>query len=142
MKKLLFLFIIICSTKVFAQTYPAGLNVNDNQYQLIFAQRPLSGSKADIAGFVPVVPDFTLESKVTCFGKRDDANIFSVPFSKSGFVNGSIPTGDSVFSIYGAVPDPAFLMAWHLDKICQERGIIISEGATTRARGVDPRPGR
>ncbi len=113
---------------------PSGLNVNDNQYQLIFAQRPLSGSKADIAGVVPLVPEFTLESKVTCFGKSDEANNFSVPFAKSGFVNGTIPAGDTVFSIYGAVPDPAYLMAWHLDKICLERGIAVSEGATTVAR--------
>ncbi len=113
---------------------PSGLNVNDNQYQLIFAQRPLNGAKADMAGMVPIVPEFALDSKVKCFGKGDESNIFSVPFAKSGFVNGTIPTGESVFSIYGAVPDPAYLLAWHLKRVCTEQGIVITDSATTIGR--------
>ena len=113
---------------------PSGLNVNDNQYQLIFAPRPLAGVKADIIGLAPIVPDFTLESKVKCFGKTDEANIFSMPFSKVGLVDGTIPAGENIFSIYGAVPDPAYLFAWHLRRVCMEQGIAVTDSATTAAR--------
>lgn len=113
---------------------PSGLNVNDNQYQLIFAPRPLVGAKADIAGFAPIVPDFTLDNKVKCFGKTDEANIFSMPFSKVGLVNGTIPAGENVFSIYGATPDPPYLLAWHLRRVCTEHGIVVTDSATTAAR--------
>ena len=113
---------------------PSGLNVNDNQYQLIFTQRPLVDVKTDIAGIVPIVPEFALENKVKSFGKTDEANIFSMPFSKVGMVNGTIPAGENVFSIYGSVPDPAYLFAWHLRRVCTENGIGVTDSATTAAR--------
>ncbi len=112
---------------------PSGLNFHENLYELTFQQNQSVGTHPAISSVVPYMPDFQHINEVkSIIGGGDNAYIYAVPNSTSGFVRGTIPTGNGAFSIKGSIPDPPFFAAWYLRKSLIELGIAVSDSATTQ----------
>ena len=111
----------------------SGLNLNENLYELNFAQNSMAGSPPSVLGLTPHVPDFTMYNEVnSTAGGSDDAYIYTAPYSQVGIVRGTIPAGSRLFKINGAVPDPPYFAAWHLRRTLMEKGIEVTDSATTQ----------
>lgn len=113
---------------------PSALNFNENSYRLYFTQNPNENTPPSVSGLSPEVPEFRIINEVLCKGKTDDSYIYSVPESQVGIVRGYIPNGTGSFDIKGALPDPPLFAAWHLRRSLRERGIEVTDSATTNVR--------
>ena len=112
---------------------PSGLNFHENLYELTFQQNQSVGTHPSVLNVAPYIPDFQHINEVkSIVGGGDNAYIYAVPNSTSGFVRGTIPTGNGAFSIKGSIPDPPFFAAWHLRRTLIERNIAVSDSATTQ----------
>lgn len=92
--------------------YGAGagaLNWRENQYDLILASGSSIGMPVSIIRTKPELHGVTIRSALTTAAKGtgDNAYIFLPPGSREGVVRGTIPLGETAFSISGAMPDPA-----------------------------------
>jgi D-alanyl-D-alanine carboxypeptidase/D-alanyl-D-alanine-endopeptidase (penicillin-binding protein 4) len=112
---------------------PSGLNFHENMYDLNFLQSPSAGSPPSVLSLSPHVPHFNLINEVkSTTGSGDDAYIFSVPYSTTGIVRGTIPAGTGQFSISGALPDPPLFAAWHMRKTLLDLGIEVTDSISTQ----------
>jgi serine-type D-Ala-D-Ala carboxypeptidase/endopeptidase (penicillin-binding protein 4) len=112
---------------------PSGLNIHENLYYLNFIQNPSVGTPPSVLGTTPHVPDFKMYNEVnSAAGGGDNANIYAAPYARTGIVSGTIPAGNGNFDIKGTLPDPPYLIAWHLRKTLREKGISVLDSATTQ----------
>ncbi len=114
---------------------PSGLTFNENQFKLTFQQQLEIGTRPYMNSISPYVPEFDLQNNTTSIdGGGDNVNIFSMPYTKTGFVNGTLPIGSRNIDVFGAVPDPALFTAWHLRKSLTDSGIVVTDSATTQRK--------
>ncbi len=112
---------------------PSGLNIHENLYYLNFFQNPSVGSPPSVFGTTPQVPHFKMYNEVnSAAGGGDNAYIYAAPYARTGIVTGTIPAGNGSFNIKGSIPDPPYLAAWHLKRVLIEKGIMVSDSATTQ----------
>lgn len=112
---------------------PSGLNLNENLYELHFTQNPTVGSPPSVSKLVPHVPHFQMYNEVISKnGGGDDSFIYCPPYSSIGIVKGAIPAGNGVFKINGSIPDAPFFTAWHLKHQLEDKGIRVTDSATTQ----------
>ena len=112
---------------------PSGLNFHENLYDLTFQQNPNAGLPPSVLSINPYIPDFQLVNEIKSVPNgSDESSIYTVPYNSIGYVRGTIPTGTGKFTINGAIPDPPFFAAWYLRKNLIERGIEVTDSATTQ----------
>ena len=112
---------------------PSGLNFHENLYELTFQQNQNMGTHPSVNSVIPYIPDFQLINEVkSIVGGGDNAYIYAVPNSPTGFIRGTIPIGKALFKIKGSIPDPPLFAAWHLRKNLIKHGISVSDSATTQ----------
>ena len=113
---------------------PSGLTFHENFYDLALRQTLYIDSSPSVSSIIPQVPDFQLINELkTIKGGGDDAYIYAVPYGKTGVLRGTIPAGNGgQFTISGALPDPPLFAAWHLQKTLREKGIDVTDSATTQ----------
>jgi serine-type D-Ala-D-Ala carboxypeptidase/endopeptidase (penicillin-binding protein 4) len=92
--------------------YGAGassLNWRENQYDIILKAGEKLGDKATIEKIIPRLENEGLYSEVITAkkGSGDNAFIYLPPYAMSGYVRGTIPLGESSFTISGAMPNAA-----------------------------------
>jgi serine-type D-Ala-D-Ala carboxypeptidase/endopeptidase (penicillin-binding protein 4) len=92
--------------------YGAGassLNWRENQYDIILKAGEKLGDKATIEKIIPRLENEGLYSEVITAkkGSGDNAFIYLPPYAMSGYVRGTIPLGESSFTISGALPNAA-----------------------------------
>ncbi len=105
-----------------------GLNVNENLYNVYFRQTNDLGNFAAISRFLPELPNLFYTNKVTIAekGSGDNVLIYSTPLNNNILMQGTIPAGNNEFVVKGAMPDPAYLFAYHIQKSFVESGGSIT----------------
>ncbi len=112
---------------------PSGLNFHENLYELTFQQNKNVGTPPSVWSAMPYIPNFQLMNEVKgIVGGGDDAYIYATPYSNIGYIRGTIPIGTGLFKINGALPDPPLFAAWHLRKNLINKGIEVTDSATTQ----------
>ncbi len=111
---------------------PAGaINVLDNTYKLFFQPTKL-GQVANILRTEPEIRHlrFINEVKTAEAGTGDRASIAGAPYDPVRYVTGTIPMG-GVFSIKGAIPDPAYYLAYQLHQKLKNSQVSIAHMPVT-----------
>jgi D-alanyl-D-alanine carboxypeptidase/D-alanyl-D-alanine-endopeptidase (penicillin-binding protein 4) len=107
-----------------------GLSVFDNTYEIHF--KTFSGS------FYPVIkeiiPDecrFELSNFLVASGTTDEGYVFAAPYSKQGWLAGTIPVNQEDFVLKASITDPPLLLAKIMSQKIKAGGIKISDDPTT-----------
>lgn len=94
---------------------PSGLSWRDNTFELDLSSPPLPGKLCEIVAIRPPQKELEFKSRVfSASNNKDSAYIFGYPGLSKWEVRGSIPTHQNVFTIKGALPDPAYQFALEL----------------------------
>lgn len=103
-----------------------GLNIAQNTYRLNFKPGQ-EHQLAEVTGTDPEVPfiEFANEMKTGPVGSGDNGYIFGVPYNNLRYLRGSVPAGNSTFTIKGSLPDPPYFLAWHFHKLLQKGGVKV-----------------
>jgi len=113
-----------------------GLNWHENQYELVLQPGEKVGDTARILRdepfeAAPILDNYIITAKK---GSGDNAYIYSTPYSPLGFVDGTIPQQDELFTIAGAITQPSVLINDLIRKIFKNtiliKDIIRSETAS------------
>ncbi len=109
-----------------------GLTFHENQFFCTF-RTSRSGSKAAFSGTDPKLPgiQFINEMRVGPSGSGDKGFIYGVPYGKIFYLRGTVPAGNSSYTIKGALPDPAFFCARAFTKYLNQNGLSVTAEATT-----------
>ena len=110
-----------------------GLNIHENLYYLKFRQNPRLGASPSIASVQPLVDELNFRNELTSAprGTGDNAYIYGSPYTNLKYIRGTIPVGNQIFSIKGALPNPPLFFAQYLEKKLREIGIEVGNRATT-----------
>lgn len=121
-----------------------GLNWRENQFDLILQSGLKVGDPVTIKSTEPAL----LRSKLVLMnelrsgakGSGDNAYIYLAPYTDIGFVRGTIPLGETKFTISGAIPNPPQLLADLLAKKMEDTGIRVKDmiGSFYSPIGKDP----
>lgn len=111
----------------------SGLNWRENQYDLKLKSGNREGDKVTIVAAVPKVYDVSLTNELTAgpAGSGDNAYIYLPPYATAGFVRGTIPPGQSVFTISGSFPNPALQLTRTLTDELIKQGMGIDSNIAT-----------
>ena len=107
-----------------------GLSVFDNTFEIHFRTSG-EGSIPIITGIVPDVCRFELSNQLIASGDSDKGYVFTAPYSKYGWLAGSIPVNKDDFVLKAAITDPPLLLAEIIDNKLDSMGVVISEDPST-----------
>ncbi len=110
-------------------TGTSSLCINDNLYYLYFKPNETVGGKAKVIRIEPKIENlkFTNYMKTGKKGSGDNGYIFCAPKQYNAILRGTIPQGESEFSIKGSMPDPALFAAQYLIKSLENNGIEVAK---------------
>jgi len=111
--------------------YGAGIsaiNWHENQYDLKLAPGAKEGDSVKILGTSPQLDlNATInELKTGPRGSGDNAYVYLPPFALNAIVRGTIPLGESPFTIAGSFPNPTMAALMHLGRYFLSNGIKLS----------------
>tara|TARA_R110002096_G_scaffold200639_13_gene384746 strand:+ start:528 stop:1985 length:1458 start_codon:yes stop_codon:yes gene_type:complete len=112
----------------------SGLTFHQNQFFCTFRTSSV-GSEATLIGTDPRLPgiEFFNEMRVGSAGSGDNGYIYGVPYGKVFYLRGTVPAGNSSFTIKGSLPDPAFFCARAFTKHLNQREFeVTGEPSTIR----------
>ncbi|ANE49904.1 D-alanyl-D-alanine carboxypeptidase/D-alanyl-D-alanine-endopeptidase [Flavisolibacter tropicus] len=94
-----------------------GLNWRENQYDLFLSSGAAVGSKVVVEKTKPWLYRYSLESQATAGakGSGDNAYIYFPLDEGKGVIRGTIPAGETNFTISGALPDPNYQFTATID---------------------------
>lgn len=100
--------------------YGAGLhalNINENLYRVVFRPDRSIGNPAPVLRTEPPLPYLTFFNRVTTDAANtgDHVNIYLAPFASQSDLTGQVPTGVAEFEVKGALPNPAYTVAFALN---------------------------
>ncbi len=108
----------------------SGLNINENLYEIHFKPGKSLGEDAPVLRLSPSVPNITYINKVTTAerGSGDNVLVYNTPFSNTIISEGTVPIGPADFVVKGSLPDPAYFLAFHVQRKFRElQGEVINE---------------
>lgn len=109
-----------------------GLTVHDNLYEVHFKSSYLPGKLTRIINIKPYIPNLKFINEVVSSDIRsDEAYIYGGPYTYTRYIRGTIPKGKPDFFIKGAMPDPAYYLAWRFQQRMDSLGIKCTEKAST-----------
>ena len=109
-----------------------GLSVHDNLYEVHFKSSNQVGQLTEVIEVKPNIPKLKLYNEVVSSNVRsDEAYIYGAPYTYTRYVRGTIPKGKSDFYIKGAIPDPAYYLAWRFQETLDTAGIKCTKKAST-----------
>jgi D-alanyl-D-alanine carboxypeptidase/D-alanyl-D-alanine-endopeptidase (penicillin-binding protein 4) len=113
--------------------YGAGhwaLNWRENQYDLILKPGDKEGDDVQIERTEPELQNVVLFNllKSGKKGSGDNAYIYMPPYSGSGFVSGTVPTGEKKFQISGSFPNPAPQIEYEISNAAKTNNISLGNG--------------
>lgn len=123
--------------------YGAGvsaLNWRENQYDLKLKSGSREGDKVTIVATVPKVYQVNLTGELTTgpAGSGDNAFIYLPPYATAGFVRGTIPPGQSSFTVSGSFPNPVLQLTHTLTDELLHQGIWINSNVATSKKQFLP----
>lgn len=107
--------------------YGAGLhalNINENLYRVFFRPGKTIGSPATVLRTDPSLPYLNFDNQVTTDAAQtgDQVNIYMAPFASQSDLTGQVPLGRSEFVVKGALPNPAYTVAFGLyDRLLRDK---------------------
>lgn len=108
-----------------------GLNWRENQFDLILQSGLKVGDPVKVQSTEPALLGenlmLTNELRSGPKGSGDNAYIYLAPYTDNGFVRGTIPLGETRFTISGAIPNPPQLLADLLVQKLKENGTKVSD---------------
>ena len=107
-----------------------GLSVFDNTYEIHF--KTFSGSFPPV--IKKIIPDecrFELSNFLVASGTTNEGYIFAAPYSKQGWLAGTVPVNQEDFILKASITDPPLLLAKIMSKKIKAGGIKISDDPTT-----------
>lgn len=110
-----------------------GLNFHKNAYEITFLPGAV-GEPAKFLGTTPKLAGVTFHNamRTGSAGSGDQGYVYAAPYNDVIFLRGSVPAG-GVFTIKGALPEPALTCAQLFQAHLQKHGIgIAKEAATAR----------
>jgi D-alanyl-D-alanine carboxypeptidase/D-alanyl-D-alanine-endopeptidase (penicillin-binding protein 4) len=107
-----------------------GLSVFDNSCR-IRVKSSSDSSRVDITGITPDLQGYTFTNKLSASGKSDNWYVFAAPYSRSGWLSGTIPVSNEEIVLDASIPDPPLLIAKILHEKLEAEGIDISEEPST-----------
>ena len=107
-----------------------GLSVFDNTYEIHF-KTSSRGTPAVITKVVPGECGSDLSNRLLAEGNTDKGYVFAAPYSKNGWIAGTIPVNRDEFILKASITDPPLLLAEILCRKLDSAGIIISGTPTT-----------
>ena len=115
--------------------YGAGissLNWCENAFGINFQPNTKVGAKAEIVNYTAHVPYLEIINETTTgkTGSGDNVYAYSAPYSTKIFVRGSYGQ-DLKKTIELSSPDPAYDLAYQLNDVLNNNGIVASEGPAT-----------
>lgn len=109
-----------------------GFNVLENTYKLYLTRSTQSNKPVSIDRLEPSVPlDVVSHVQTGPKGSGDEAYIYGDPYGRHYTVEGTIPPGKGLFSIKGAIPNPAGWFGAHLQQVLQGKGIKSNDARVT-----------
>ncbi|MEN8929127.1 MAG: D-alanyl-D-alanine carboxypeptidase/D-alanyl-D-alanine-endopeptidase, partial [Flavobacteriales bacterium] len=113
----------------------SGLTIYDNLTTLTFRSGPTAGDSTFIDCVTPIIPNQRFNNQVIAADSRkDNAYVYSAPYSDLRLIKGSIPKGRDDFNVKASMTDPAYQAAWDLEYYLLAAGIKIQYGATTKRK--------
>lgn len=109
-----------------------GASVYDNTYDIHF-KTSSDGTEPVITRIIPEECNFGLTNRLVASGTTDQGYVFAAPYSKDGWLAGSIPVNSEDFVLSAAIPDPPMLISVLMDKKLRLSGIKI-EGSPSTVR--------
>lgn len=107
-----------------------GINIHENAFQIHFARNQSEGAQTVIHKLNPRVDSIRWQNEVTTgpSWSGDNAYVFGSPFSWERLIRGTIPAGNSTFTIKGSLPFPALhLGLWLKDKLQQKKVVVTGD---------------
>ena len=107
-----------------------GLSVFDNTYEIHF--KTFSGSFSPV--IKEIIPDecrSELSNFLVASGTTDEGYVFAAPYSKQGWLAGTIPVNQDDFVLKASITDPPLLLAKIMSQKIKAGGIKISDDPTT-----------
>jgi D-alanyl-D-alanine carboxypeptidase/D-alanyl-D-alanine-endopeptidase (penicillin-binding protein 4) len=90
------------------------------------------GSIPVITSITPVEADPGLVNRLVSSGRTDSGYVFAAPYGTSGWIEGSVPSGDDDFVLKASIGDPPLLLAKILNARLNLAGITVRGGSSTR----------
>lgn len=120
----------------------AGFNWRENQFDLSLSSDNNIGDKVTISSTTPrgLSLQWTNELRAAAKGSGDNAYIYIAPYTKTGFLRGTIPIAQNNFVISGAMPDPAAFTAQLLTDRLTGLGIPVYSNPITAVPGTRQEP--
>ncbi len=102
-----------------------GININENEYGIVFKDRGGIGRRPRIAYHYPKIPNLKFSNEVSVDSSHtgDQAYIFGGPYNYNKRIVGTIPQGSTAFTIKGSIPDPPLFAAYYLTESLKEIGV-------------------
>ncbi|MGC1389450.1 MAG: D-alanyl-D-alanine carboxypeptidase/D-alanyl-D-alanine-endopeptidase [Bacteroidales bacterium] len=108
-----------------------GLSVFDNTYEIHL--KTFSGSFPP--SFKEIIPDdcrSELSSFLISSGTTDEGYVFAAPYSKQGWIAGTVPVDQDDFVLKASITDPPLVLAKIFTQKLKKAGIRVSDDPTTR----------
>jgi serine-type D-Ala-D-Ala carboxypeptidase/endopeptidase (penicillin-binding protein 4) len=121
----------------------SALNVNENMYRVVFRPGKTVGSAAAVLRTEPALPYLTMTNRVTTDapGTGDQTNLLAAPLVSVVTLTGQVPLGKTEFGVDGALPDPAYSVAFSLTDRLRQDSIRIGLPPTAYRVGAIPPAG-
>lgn len=104
-----------------------GISYLDNTYKAIFRSGNI-GTTPEITRIEPEISGLTIENYLKSTSiTYDNAYFYGAPYSNSRSIYGEIPANRNEFIVRGDIPNPALLLAQHLQASLYNGGVFISE---------------
>lgn len=106
-----------------------GLNLNQNKFEIVFHQRPLSGDSVKIKEVVPSSIISSLNVNVVSGPKGSGDLTYISPHLMDGkiLVQGTIPPGNGLFTVKGSIANPPQFAGNYLQDLLISNGIVCPD---------------
>lgn len=104
-----------------------GINVHENLYYLDLQQTPVLKDTPAVIKTRPFIPNLSIINELTSAGKNtgDRAYLYGGSYQNTRYLRGTIPVGNSIFTIKGSIPDPPLYFGYRVKNYLDSSGIEI-----------------
>ena len=108
-----------------------GLNLDHNRLEIHFEPGAQPGAPAKFLGGGPALRDTRWENHVVTgpADSGDEVVVYSQPYGRTITLRGTVPAGQSRFTVSGAIPDPPALAAEMLRARLESSGVKFTDRA-------------
>lgn len=116
-----------------------GLNLDHNRIAITFQPAAREGDPATLLNDAPPTKDTRWVNQVLTgpAGSGDRVSVYSEPYGRTITLRGTVPLGESEFTVYGAMPDPAARTKEVFRASLEAAGVKVVEGEMPQVDHLD-----